>query len=62
LKDRNILTVGETDDFVRRGGTIQLASAQNKVRLMINPDTAKAANLTISSKLLRAAEIVTRSR
>jgi hypothetical protein len=62
LKDRNILIVGDADDFVRRGGTIQLANAQNKVRLMINPDAAKAANLTISSKLLRAAEIVTPSR
>jgi len=62
LKDRNILTVGDADDFVRRGGTVQLANAQNKVRLVINPDAAKAANLTISSKLLRAAEIVTPSR
>jgi len=62
LKDRNILTVGDADDFVRRGGAIQLANAQNRVRLLINPDAAKAANLTISSKLLRAAELVTPSR
>jgi hypothetical protein len=62
LKDRNILTVGDTDDFVRRGGTIQLANAQNRVRLLINPNAAKAASLTISSKLLRAAELVTPSR
>jgi hypothetical protein len=62
LRDRNILTVGETDTFVRRGGTIQLSNAQNRVRLMISPDAARAANLTISSKLLRAAELVTPSR
>ena len=62
LRGRNILIVGDADDFVRRGGTVQLANAQNKVRLVINPDAAKAANLTISSKLLRAAEIVTPSR
>jgi hypothetical protein len=62
LRDRNILTVGDAEDFAQRGGTIQLATAQNRVRLMVNPDAAKAANLTISSKLLRAAEIITSSR
>jgi len=62
LRDRSILTVGDADDFVRHGGAIQLANAQNKIRLMVNPDAAKAANLTMSSKLLRAAEIHTPSR
>jgi hypothetical protein len=62
LKDRRILIVGDGDDFVQRGGMIRLATAQNKIRLIINVDAAKAANLTISSKLLRAAELVTPSK
>ena len=62
LKDRSILIVGDGDDFVQRGGMIRLATAQNKVRLIINVDAAKAANLTISSKLLRAAELMTPSK
>jgi hypothetical protein len=62
LKGRSILMVGDVDDFVRRGGMVQLTTAQNKVRLMINADAAKAANLTISSKLLRSAEVVTSSK
>lgn len=62
LKDRSILVVGDSDDFVQRGGMIRLASAQNKLRLIINTDAAKAANLTISSKLLRAAELATSSK
>jgi uncharacterized protein DUF4154 len=62
LKDRSILTVGDGEDFVQRGGMIRLATAQNKIRLIINVDAAKAANLTISSKLLRAAELVTPSK
>ena len=62
LKDRSILTVGDGDDFVQRGGMIRLATAQNKIRLIINVDAAKAANVTISSKLLRAAELVTPSK
>jgi hypothetical protein len=62
LKDRSILIVGDGDDFVQRGGMIRLANAQNKIRMSINVDAAKAANLTISSKLLRAAELVTPSK
>jgi hypothetical protein len=41
---------------------IRLGTAQNKVRLIINIDAAKTANLTISSKLLRASEIVASSK
>jgi hypothetical protein len=62
LKGRRILIVGDGDDFVQRGGMIRLGTAQNKVRLIINIDAAKTANLTISSKLLRAAEIVASSK
>jgi len=58
LKGRNILTVGETESFAKHGGMIQFANEQNKIRFKINAEAAKAANLTISSKLLRAAEIV----
>jgi hypothetical protein len=59
LKGRNILTVGDADKFAVRGGMIRFVTANNKIRFRINVAAAKAANLTISSKLLRAAEIVT---
>jgi hypothetical protein len=62
LKDRSILIVGDGDDFVQRGGMIRLATTQNKIRLIIGAEAAKAASLTISSKLLRAGEIVTVSK
>jgi hypothetical protein len=58
LKSRNILTVSDTGDFARRGGMIQLATENNKIRLKINLDSTKAARLVLSSKLLRSAEIV----
>lgn len=58
LKDRSILIVGDVDDFVQRGGMIRLATAQNKIRLIINVEAAKAARLTLSSRLLRSAELV----
>lgn len=58
LKNRSVLTVGDTDGFAKRGGVIRLVTKNNKIRFRINLEAAKAANLTISSKLLRSAEIV----
>ncbi len=58
LKGRSILTVGETENFAQRGGMIRFASEKNNIRMRINLDAAKAAGLTISSKLLRSADIV----
>ena len=58
LKDRKILTVGDTEGFAQRGGIVRFRTEKNKIRLRINLDAAKAASLTISSKLLRAAEVV----
>jgi hypothetical protein len=59
LKGRNILTVGDADGFARRGGMIRFVIDKNKIRLRVNLEAAKDANLVISSKLLRPAEIVT---
>ena len=58
LKDRSILVVGDGDDFVQRGGMIRLATAQSRVRMTINTSAASAAMLTISSQLLRSADLV----
>jgi hypothetical protein len=62
LKDRSLLIVGDGDDFVQRGGMIRLATAQNRIRMIISVEAAKAANLTISSKLLRSAEVLTAAK
>jgi len=59
LKGRSILTVSEAAGFGDRGGMIGLVTVDHKVRLKINVGAARAATLTISSKLLRPAEIVT---
>jgi YfiR/HmsC-like len=58
LKDRKILTVGDTEGFAQRGGIVRFLTDKNKIRLRINLEAAKAASLTISSKLLRAADVV----
>jgi hypothetical protein len=59
LKNRSILTVGESDGFATNGGMIKFVTEGTKIRFRINNEAANAANLTISSKLLRLAEIVT---
>jgi hypothetical protein len=57
LKGKSVLTVGEKEDFVQGGGMIRFFVESNKLRLKINPAAAKDAGLTISSKLLRLAQI-----
>jgi hypothetical protein len=59
LKFRPILTVGEADQFARAGGMIGFVTDRNRIRLRINRGAAEAANLVLSSRLLRPAEIVT---
>lgn len=58
LKGRDILTVGDADRFSARGGMIRFVTEQGRIRLRINLKAAEAANLKLSSKLLRPAEIV----
>jgi YfiR/HmsC-like len=59
LRNRSILTVGEGEGFATRGGIVRFVNDKNRIRLRINLEAAQAAKLTISSKLLRSAEIVT---
>ena len=58
LAHRSILTVGETKDFATHAGIIGFELAQRRLRLRINLAAAADAQLTISSKLLRQAQIV----
>ena len=58
VKTRMILTVGDVDGFAQRGGMIRFVTEKNKIRFRINLEAAKAVHLTISSKLLRPAEII----
>ena len=58
LKGRSVLTVGDFEGFARRGGIIRFVTVGNKIRLRVNLAAAQQAKLTISSKLLRPAQIV----
>ena len=55
LDSRSVLTVGDAEGFANRGGRVSFGVARNRLRVTINPAAARAAKLTISSKLLRQA-------
>jgi hypothetical protein len=58
LKGAPVLTVGETTGFAKCGGIINFVMENDSVRFEINVETAKRAHLTISSRLLSLAKIV----
>lgn len=53
-----LLTIGKSADFAANGGMINFTKRKGSIRFEINPLAAKRAGLTISSKLLRLADIV----
>jgi hypothetical protein len=58
LRGRSVLTVTDADELPPHGVIIGLLRRDNRIRLRIDLQAARASNLTISSKLLRPAEIV----
>jgi hypothetical protein len=58
VKALPVLTVGQTDQFMEQGGMINFVKKEGRVRLEINLDAARLANLQISSKLLSVADVV----
>jgi hypothetical protein len=55
----NTLTVGQSEEFIRLGGIINLVRKQNSIELEINPNAAETAGLKISSRLLAVSRVVT---
>lgn len=58
VKGSNVLTIGETEGFARRGGIINFTMQDQKVRFEINVNAARQNGLQVSSKLLRLATII----
>jgi hypothetical protein len=55
---RPILIVGESDDVLRRGGTIAFVIDAGRVRFDVNPAAATSRGLALSSRLLQVARAV----
>ena len=58
IKTLPVLTVGETEEFMQRGGVINFAKREGKVRLEINLNASRQAKLVISARLLSVADVV----
>ena len=58
LGNHDILTVGETEGFARKGVIINFFLEKKNVRFEINVDAATRSNLKLSSRLLRLAHII----
>ncbi|MBC8094664.1 MAG: YfiR family protein [Akkermansiaceae bacterium] len=58
LRGKPVLTVGDIDPAFGQHLAIRFLPENNRLRIRINIDSVSDAGLTISSKLLRAAEII----
>jgi hypothetical protein len=58
LRTRSVLTVGDSEAFCERGGIVGLTVKNNRIRIVVNLEVARRSNVSLSSKLLRLAEIV----
>jgi hypothetical protein len=58
LKGRSVLTVGDMEGFTRQGGMVRFTTEEGRIHLRINVQSAESAGLTISSRLLAHAAIV----
>jgi len=58
LNGKPVLAVSDIENAAIRGVMIGFITEHNRIRLRVNLEADKAAALNLSSKLLRAAEIV----
>lgn len=56
--NRNILTIGETEDFTQMCGIIRLFQTENRLRFEVNLGAAERAGLKLGAPLLMSAEII----
>jgi len=62
VKDRPVLTVGETGDFLQKGGILNFVLEENKIRFEINLDTAKAARIQFKTSVLKLAKTIVQKK
>lgn len=58
IAGRPILTVSDAAGFAQQGGIVEFVLDRDKVQLKVNLGVAREAGLTISSKVLRIAQII----
>lgn len=56
--DRPVLTVSDARQFARNGGIVQLTLERGRLRLIVNLAASRASGVSISSKVLRLADVI----
>jgi len=62
VRNKPVLTIGETDSFLKEGGAINFALRNGKVRFDVNLDAVRSGGLQLSSKVLVLADEVLGNR
>lgn len=57
LKNKSILTVGDSPYFLNEGGMVRFFTDEQKIRFQINQQAYKREQLVLSSKMLRLADL-----
>jgi hypothetical protein len=57
-REHTIVTIGESEKFIRSGGLINFFGEAGKVRFEINLEAAEKAGIKMSSKLLKLGRVV----
>jgi hypothetical protein len=58
FRGKPVLTVGETDQFARKGGMVGFVREKSNIRFEINLEACQAAGLNVSSRLASIARVV----
>ncbi|MGR9052385.1 MAG: YfiR family protein [Gammaproteobacteria bacterium] len=58
LKNKPVLTIGESHEFAAQGGMVGLENVDGKINLFVNLSAMRESGLQISSRLLKLAKIV----
>ena len=62
LNGRAVLTIGEQDKFLEKGGIVNFVREKKKIRFEINLNVAEQARLQIRAKLVRLAKRVIKKK
>lgn len=58
LKNKNILTISDIEQFAQRGGMVEMTREEEKISIYINTDAVNLAQLDIQERMLKLAKIV----
>jgi hypothetical protein len=58
VKNMNMLTIGDGEEFARMGGMVALVPYQNTFHITVNPRAVERAHLKLSAKLLSLAKLL----